>query len=205
LPLVYEIKKKESLKTSLWSGGTTTEIYIYPENALYAGRKFDFRISTAVVEDEESAFTQLPGFKRHIMPLEGSMYLIHENHHEIQLKPFQKDFFHGDWVTKSHGKCTDFNLMLAENFSGNIDIVKSGYVESLRTSGFFGFYMLCDCMAEINLGSGAFEEKLEKGSFLTFPFIGDTVQEICRVKLTGTADNAFAAVKVNVNKEEESK
>ena len=51
-------------RTSCWSGGTTTEIFIWPEDADYAARRFAVRISSATVELEESDFTALPGVTR---------------------------------------------------------------------------------------------------------------------------------------------
>jgi len=57
--------------TTLWSGGTTTQLCIYPYAATYTGRDFIFRISTATIESEESVFTKLPGYTRILMLLEG--------------------------------------------------------------------------------------------------------------------------------------
>ena len=45
---------------SRWSGGTTTQIALFPPESSYAGRDFLWRVSSAVVEDGESAFTPLP-------------------------------------------------------------------------------------------------------------------------------------------------
>ena len=42
--------------TSTWAGGTTTQLYLYPENGSYANRDFLFRISSATVDLEESGF-----------------------------------------------------------------------------------------------------------------------------------------------------
>lgn len=113
--------KKENLSTSKWSGGTTTQLYIYPENELYENRNFTFRISSAKVDLEESTFTKLPNIKRRIMILDGKLKLIHENHHSVTLEKFQQDTFYGHWNTKSYGKVTDFNLMLNENADGFIE------------------------------------------------------------------------------------
>lgn len=55
------------------------------------------------------------------MVLNGSLKLIHENHHSLNLSPFEVDSFSGDWTTKSYGKVTDFNLMLNKDYTGNID------------------------------------------------------------------------------------
>lgn len=64
-------------RTSTWSGGTTTELFLYPENGSYAARDFLFRISSATVDLEESDFTPLQGVERYITPLEGSFVLAH--------------------------------------------------------------------------------------------------------------------------------
>ncbi|MCC3868629.1 HutD family protein [Terrisporobacter mayombei] len=116
-----KVIKKEELSTSEWSGGTTTQLYIYPENELYENRNFKFRISSAKVDLEESTFTKLPNIKRKIMILDGKLELVHENHHEITLEKFDQDTFYGDWNTKSYGKVTDFNLMLNKNTDGIIE------------------------------------------------------------------------------------
>lgn len=118
-----KIIKKDKLSSSKWSGGTTTQLYIYPENELYENRNFTFRISSAEVNLEESTFTKLPNIKRRIMILYGKLKLIHENHHSVTLEKFQQDTFYGDWDTKSYGKVTDFNLMLNENADGFIEYI----------------------------------------------------------------------------------
>ncbi|MCC3668931.1 MULTISPECIES: HutD family protein [Terrisporobacter] len=118
-----KIIKKDKLSSSKWSGGTTTQLYIYPENELYENRNFTFRISSAKVDLEESTFTKLPNIKRRIMILDGKLKLIHENYHSVTLEKFQQDTFYGDWNTKSYGKVTDFNLMLNDNADGFIEYI----------------------------------------------------------------------------------
>jgi len=114
------IVKKSQYRTSQWSGGTTTELLIYPGDSSYSGRSFKWRISSAEVEASESVFTRLPGITRHIMVTDGRMVLEHENRYGKVLEPFQQDSFMGDWNTVSHGKATDFNLMLAAGFTGSL-------------------------------------------------------------------------------------
>lgn len=118
-----KIIREDKLSTSEWSGGTTTQLYIYPENEIYENRNFKFRISSAKVELEESIFTKLPNIKRKIMVLEGKLKLVHENHHSVNLENFDQDTFYGDWNTKSYGKVRDFNLMLNENTDGIIEYI----------------------------------------------------------------------------------
>ena len=115
-----KLNKRQSQETTEWSGGQTTQLYIYPNSASYSERNFDFRISSAVVSQEQSEFTSLPGYRRHIMLLDGSMNLVHENHHSRTLERYEQDFFDGAWHTSSQGKCTDFNLMLGSGFEGSL-------------------------------------------------------------------------------------
>ncbi|MBT4289789.1 MAG: hypothetical protein HOD92_20885 [Deltaproteobacteria bacterium] len=115
-----KIIRKKDLTTSQWSGGTTTQLYIYPKQATYQKLNFDFRLSSARVEIEESTFTKLKGISRIIMVLEGETFLTHKQRDTVYLKKFNIDHFEGDWDTSSKGKVVDFNLMLNQNYEGNL-------------------------------------------------------------------------------------
>ncbi len=114
-----KIINKDHFKTSLWSGGKTTELYIYPENAIYKNKNFLFRLSSATVELEKSNFTPLKGIKRFIAPIDGSLKLFHQDK-EIYLEPYDCYAFDGGVETTSEGKVTDFNLMLSKDVSGTL-------------------------------------------------------------------------------------
>ncbi|KQU20785.1 hypothetical protein ASG65_22870 [Bacillus sp. Leaf13] len=120
--LLKLIRKSEQI-TSLWSGGKTTQLAIYPENGDYSKRDFKWRLSTADVEVDESLFTHLPGIQRIIMILDGEMLLQHKGKHHVHLKPFEQDRFDGGWTTRSIGRVTDFNLMLAEGCEGDLNMI----------------------------------------------------------------------------------
>ena len=108
-----KVIKKDDWKVSVWAGGTTNEIFIYPENSSYADRIFKARISVATTNNEEkSLFTNLPGVERYISKLSGDMKLQHTDHYDVEMEDYQIDRFKGDWETYSWGKFRDFNLML---------------------------------------------------------------------------------------------
>lgn len=113
-----------SVKKTNWSGGTTSELFIYPEGSEFKKGDYQLRLSIATVEVEESTFTSLPGVERTLMVLEGELRLKHEGEHEITLNPLQKDHFSGAWNTQSWGKVTDFNLMTKGNCKGELN----GYI-----------------------------------------------------------------------------
>jgi mannose-6-phosphate isomerase-like protein (cupin superfamily) len=116
-----EVIRRNQHKTSNWSGGTTTELYIYPKDAIYSQRDFKWRLSSAKVEVEKSTFTLLPGISRIIMIVEGELILEHEGHHNAILKEAQQDSFSGEWTTTSFGRVTDFNLMITEGYKGKLE------------------------------------------------------------------------------------
>jgi hypothetical protein len=127
------IRKSEG-KVSTWSGGTTTQLYIYPENAVYADRNFRWRLSSAKVAADESIFTPLTGISRILMIIEGKVSIEHQGHHSIVLKAFEKDSFSGDWTTRCIGKATDYNLMTDKSCGGCMDAfsIDSGEVREVQ-------------------------------------------------------------------------
>ena len=112
-----------SVKTIEWSGGTSSELFIYPKGSDFKVGNYCLRLSIATVEVETSTFTPLPDVNRTLMVLNGQLRLKHQGHHETVLNPLEKDQFSGDWETKSWGKVTDFNLMTKGNCTG----VLTGY------------------------------------------------------------------------------
>ena len=112
-------------RTSTWSGGTTTQIAIFPPEAEYADRDFLWRVSSAAVELEESDFTPLPDYERLISTLSGEISLSHNGGAPLRLRPFEVHAFSGADATHSRGRCRDFNLMLRR---GRV----SGTMEALR-------------------------------------------------------------------------
>lgn len=127
-----KIIRSSETKVNTWSGGTTRELYIYPESASYAARDFLFRLSIATVEVEKSDFTPLPGVRRVTMILEGAITLHHEGKYSKQLNPSESDAYDGAWNSRSEGRCTDFNLMMRENTEGEVEMfhLKDGEVVS---------------------------------------------------------------------------
>jgi uncharacterized protein len=122
----YRIITSENFTIKNWSGGTTTELFIFPATADYQQRNFQFRLSKSTIETDKSDFTTLPGFSRKLMVLSGEISISHERHHSRILKKFETDEFEGDWKTSSVGKCTDFNLMTTGEITGDLTSIIIG-------------------------------------------------------------------------------
>lgn len=108
---------EQDYKTTRWSGGTTTQLAIFPAEADYADRDFLFRVSSAAVELDESDFTPLPDYRRFISTVRGDMTLSHNGGEALTLRPGDVHAFDGADATHSRGRCTDFNLMLRKGRS----------------------------------------------------------------------------------------
>lgn len=108
----WKLLRKPDYVTTSWSGGTTTEMAISPEGAVYADRDFFWRLSSAAVELEHSHFTPLPDYDRLLAVLEGEIRLKIDQGEPFSLTPGRVVAFDGGVPVESWGRCVDFNLMV---------------------------------------------------------------------------------------------
>ena len=108
----WKLLTQDQYLTTLWSGGTTTQMAIAPEGAVYADRDFLWRFSSARVELEHSDFTALPDYNRLISVLDGELDMKVDQGERFKLAPLSVCSFDGGVPVESWGQCTDFNLML---------------------------------------------------------------------------------------------
>lgn len=123
MEFTIKIIKEDDYITTEWSGGKTTQIFIYPEDSNYKELNFKFRLSSATVELDKSEFTKLEGVERFITPLDNELKLTHNHKDYISLKPFEVYKFDGGLDTTSYGKVRDFNLMLMNGVKGRLESV----------------------------------------------------------------------------------
>lgn len=114
-----EVIRKETVAVSRWSGGETRAYAIYPKDAVYADRDFDFRISSATIEAIPSQFTNFEGYHRYLAMLDNHVQLTlngaNQQYEKHQLFAFQST----DLIT-SYTQGTDFNLMLANHIKDEV-------------------------------------------------------------------------------------
>lgn len=155
----FIVRKKAEFQTSRWSGGSTTQLYLYPENSSYSEGNFQCRISSAAVEVDKSDFTSLPGVKRYLSIFEGNLEMVHGEADRVCLQPYEVDCFDGGVPTVSFGRVTDFNLMLKNGAEGKMETARLKAGESLKLEpkageNLLAVYVRCgkaeaaDCKAE---------------------------------------------------------
>lgn len=119
-----KIYKSEDFNPSRWTGGTTTQLAIFPQEADYLKRNFIWRLSTATCDLEETTFSKLPDYDRVLMVLKGDVVLAHQDVRVARLGELEQDRFDGGYHTKSFGKITDYNLMTAKGNKGYLDVIE---------------------------------------------------------------------------------
>ena len=117
----YSIRTRKQCETRRWSGGTTTDLYIFPKSSSYEKRNFHFRLSVATVEMETASFTPLEGIQRTTLVIDGETELTHKDKYSTKLNRFESDQYEGEWETSSVGKSTNFNLMTRGKASGTLE------------------------------------------------------------------------------------
>ena len=113
-----------SRRVTSWSGGKTTELFLYPFDGSYAERRFTARISSATVDLSESRFTQLPGVTRYLTPLSEGFYLKRNGHWSF-LAHGDVLRFSGEEDVLCRGSGRDLNLML-KGARGEMRILPKG-------------------------------------------------------------------------------
>ena len=158
------VKRRSELAPGIWNGGTTTELFVFPAGTSYAARDFSVRASISTVELETSLFTDLPGYRRLIMPLAGGMRLVHEGQYAVELAPYEVETFDGGWHTRSFGQCTDCNLMLAAGWEGTLQPAGSG--DTHACAPVTGLYALAETAVTVSGDGEPFTAALEAGDLL---------------------------------------
>lgn len=163
----YRVRHLDECPCGRWQGGVTYELALGPEGSSYAGRDFLYRVSSAVVELDESEFTPLPDYERIILPLDGELVLRHGDGEPVVLPPLATHRFDGAARTHSRGRAQDFNLMLRKGRC-------AGDVRVLRGAASKDFAALPDCPCRLFFcARGKLEVALDGEAFALLP--GDSL------------------------------
>lgn len=195
-----------SMTSVAWSGGTTTELAIYPEGATYADRTFAWRLSTATIEQDNSTFTSLSGISRVLMMVEGTIVLHHAGRDAVELHPFDVDVFSGDWLTTSEGRGKDVNLMTNIGYIGTLTahFLRSDdhFEERLRApyapegTRCIGYYAVD---GDLSVSDGRVHHELEVGDLLIVRT--EELDEPSRVTIHGRGHSPVRLIRMAVESE----
>ena len=133
-----EITTQEQYQTTMWKGGTTRQIFISPADGDLAARRFDLRISSAIIELTESDFSDFTGFTRYILPLEGEITLL-KDERRIPLSHNELYKFEGDEVVSSENTkgAIDFNIIVRHGIDVDVAIMHDAHFYNSKNTVVF--------------------------------------------------------------------
>ena len=119
-----EIKNLKDLPFTTWSGGTTTQLFIKPENFTVKD-DFDIRISSATIEPGDSTFSDFSKYNRFLTILDGWIDIAHpsEDVNQCEGKRLERHipyYFDGAIkpISSSTVKVIDFNVIWKKSLAG---------------------------------------------------------------------------------------
>lgn len=147
-----KIIRKEDFLTTKWDGGETTQLAIYPEDAIFSEKDFLWRISTATFTSTESNFSDFSGYQRYILPLEGKLNLYHEGLYNRHLSKYEVEYFDGYWSTFSENTidCRDYNFIVKTGNLSNMQILKEGDKYRLKGSEIVTIFSTTDFVLNLD-------------------------------------------------------
>lgn len=120
---VEKYKTSDYQETS-WSGGRTTQLYLFPAQSSYGERNFQFRLSTASMDTEQSTFTSLPSYHRILLSLDQTIVLQDMSSEEqVTLAPYHIHRFEGEQSIQCVGKAQDFNIIFDDSIQADLQVM----------------------------------------------------------------------------------
>ncbi|MDD4088730.1 MAG: HutD family protein [Tissierellia bacterium] len=142
----WKIIDKEDFIVTKWTGGETTQLFIYPEDAIFSEKKFLWRVSSATFTSTESKFSDFTGYQRYILPLEGELSLSHEGLYNRELDKYEVEYFDGTWTTFSKNSldCRDYNFIVRNGNLTKMQILSRGCEYFLKESEIVTIFSMDD-------------------------------------------------------------
>lgn len=171
-----KIIKKEDFITTKWAGGETTQLAIFPENAIFSEKNFLWRISSATFTSTESKFSDFCGYQRYILPLEGKLSVFHDGLYYRELDKYDVEYFDGSWSTSSENTldCRDYNFIVKGGTLAKMQILKDGDQFLLNTSQIVTIFSMNDFVLNLN----NYSEKRNIEGFSLYVLETEQVEEI---------------------------
>ena len=133
-----EIIRQEDYKTTRWKGGVTRQIFISPADGDLSALRFEVRISSAIIDDVRSDFSDFTGFTRYILPLEGEISLFRNGQRTV-LEHDVLYRFEGSEVVSSENTsgAVDFNVIVRHGIAAEVSILQDAVFADNRQTVVF--------------------------------------------------------------------
>lgn len=166
-----EIKNLKDLPFTTWSGGTTTQLFIKPENFTVKD-DFDIRISSATIDPGDSIFSDFSKYNRFLTILDGWIDIAHPSEETNQCvgKRLEKHvpyYFDGAIKTTSSStvKVIDFNVIWKKSLAG-IEVKILDFSKNTKMDLKNGEYFILSLEDNSKIGLSKDKLNLLKGDFI---------------------------------------
>lgn len=141
-----KIIMKEEFITTKWDGGETTQLAIYPEDAIFSCKDFLWRVSSATFTSTQSKFSDFSGYQRYILPLNGRLSVYHNGLYSRELDKYEVEYFDGSWSTFSENTldCRDYNFIVKSGYFAKLQILNKGDEYLLKGSKILSVFSVKD-------------------------------------------------------------
>ncbi|HFI0645208.1 TPA: HutD family protein [Streptococcus suis] len=102
-------------------GGRTTQLYLFPTQSSYGERNFQFRLSTASMDTEQSTFTSLASYHRILLSLDQTIVLQDMNSGEQVTLAIHR--FEGEQSIQCVGKAQDFDIIFDDSIQADLQVM----------------------------------------------------------------------------------
>ncbi|NLA13158.1 MAG: HutD family protein [Tissierellia bacterium] len=159
----WKIIDKEDFIVTKWTGGETTQLFIYPEDAIFSEKNFLWRVSSATFTSTESRFSDFTGYQRYILPLRGKLSLYHEGLYNRELDKYEVEYFDGSWTTFSKNSldCRDYNFIVRNGNLAKMQILNERCEYFLKGSEIVTIFSMDDFVIYLE----DFDEKIDISAF----------------------------------------
>lgn len=167
----WDIKKKQQQPVFEWQGGSTIQLFAYPDGKTITEECCDFEITSSTMDFPDTEYNIFTDCDRLLMIIDGETTLSHHDGKSVNLKKYQHYRFSGEMKTYSHGMGTDYEIIYKKGNWGevkaydeidisNLKILEKDEAYDLVHGGFYCQGLGCTIVLEKD------KIELENGDFL---------------------------------------
>ena len=113
----------DKFKSKEYDWGIADEFFIFPVASTYEDKNFKIRIGRFDVKNADFAFEKFDGFKSFLVPLDKNFAVKYKNS-KMLIKAKTTFKFMADEDLASMSEARVFNLMLADDIDGKVEVLK---------------------------------------------------------------------------------
>lgn len=129
----WQVKKKQQQPVFKWQGGSTRQLFVYPEGKTIIEEDCDFEITSSTMDFTHTEYNIFKGCDRLLMIIDGETTLSHHDGKSVNLKKYQHYSFSGEIKTYSHGMGIDYEIIYKKGNWGEVKAYDEMDISKLKS------------------------------------------------------------------------